>query len=65
MVVTGTDPEYSVEDYLNAVTVELILNKGHEPKKKRQSIKIGFIDVNLYSKSHLMARPKNGFEFYQ
>ena len=31
MVFTGTDPEYSVEDYLNAVTANLILNIGHEP----------------------------------
>ena len=28
MVFTGTDPEYSVEDYLNAVTANLILNIG-------------------------------------
>ena len=31
MVFTGTDPEYSVEDYLNAVTANLILNNGPEP----------------------------------
>ena len=31
MVFTGIDPEYSVEDYLNAVTANLILNKGPEP----------------------------------
>ena len=31
MVFTGTDPEYSVEDYLNAVTANLILNIGPEP----------------------------------
>ena len=31
MVFTGTDPEYSVEDYLNAVTAILILNNGPEP----------------------------------
>ena len=31
MVFTGTDPEYSVEDYLNAVTAKLILNIGPEP----------------------------------
>ena len=31
MVFTGTDPEYSVEDYLNAVTANLILNRGPEP----------------------------------
>ena len=28
IVFTGTDPDYSVEDYLNAVTANLILNKG-------------------------------------
>ena len=28
---TGTDPEYSVEDYLNAVTANLILNIGPAP----------------------------------
>ena len=33
MVFTGTDPEYSVEDYLNAVTAILILNIGPEPIK--------------------------------
>ena len=31
MVLKGTEPEYSVEDYLNAVTANLILNKGPEP----------------------------------
>ena len=31
MVFTGKDPEYSVEDYLNAVTAYLILNIGPEP----------------------------------
>ena len=31
MVLTGTDPEYSVEDYLNAVTANLNLNIGLEP----------------------------------
>ena len=31
MVFTGTDPEYSVEDYLNAVTANLILNIELEP----------------------------------
>ena len=31
MVFTGTDPESSVEDYLNAVTADLILNIGPEP----------------------------------
>ena len=31
MVFTGKDPEYSVEDYLNAVTANLTLNKVPEP----------------------------------
>ena len=31
MVFTCTDPEYSVEDYLNALTANLILNIGPEP----------------------------------
>ena len=30
MVITGTDPEYSVEDYLNAVTANLISFIGPE-----------------------------------
>ena len=33
MVFTGTDPDYSVEDYINAVTANLILNIGPEPIK--------------------------------
>ena len=31
MVFTGRDPEYSVEDYQNAVTTNLVLNIGSEP----------------------------------
>ena len=31
MVFTFTDPEYSLEDYLNAVTANLILYSGPEP----------------------------------
>ena len=31
MVFTGRNPEYSVEDYLNAVRANLILNIGPEP----------------------------------
>ena len=31
MVITGTYPENSVKDYLNAVTANLILNIGPEP----------------------------------
>ena len=33
IVFTGTDPEYSLEGYLNAVTANLILNIGPEPIK--------------------------------
>ena len=33
-VFTGTDPEYSVKVYLNAVTANLILNIGLEPVNK-------------------------------
>ena len=33
MVFTGTDPECSVEDYLNAVTANLILKLGPQPIK--------------------------------
>ena len=44
MVFTGTDPEYSVKDYLIAVTANLILNK--DPNQLiRHSIKIGYIDA--------------------
>ena len=31
LVFLGTDSEYSVEDYLNAVTAKVILNIGIEP----------------------------------
>ena len=31
MVFTDTDPEYSVDDYLNAVTANLFFNIGPEP----------------------------------
>ena len=31
MVLTGTDPEYFLEDYLNAVTANLIFKIGPEP----------------------------------
>ena len=35
MVLTGTDPEYSVEDNLNAVTAISNLNIGPEPVNTR------------------------------
>ena len=46
MVFTRTDPESSVEGYLNAVTANLILIKGPEPNPALHHFtKIGFIDV--------------------
>ena len=33
MVFTGTDPEYSLEGYLKAVTANFFLNLGLEPNK--------------------------------
>ena len=33
IVFTGTDPEYTVEDYLKAIITNLILNIGPEPIK--------------------------------
>ena len=44
MKFTVTDPEYSVADYLNAVTANLILNIGPEPII-HHFIKIGYIDT--------------------
>ena len=64
MVLTGTDPEYSVEDFFNAVIASLFLNIGPEGVQKRHFIKIGNIDARLQSKPHLIAQPKNGFQFY-
>ena len=34
MLFTRTDPEYSVEDYLNAFTINLVLIIGPEPINK-------------------------------
>ena len=63
MVFTGADSKYSVEDYLSAVTANLILNIGPEPVK-----------TPLYQKwihrctaliqTTLDAQLKNGFQFY-
>ena len=44
MVFTGIDPEYSVEDYLNAATANLILNIGLN-QLLRHYIKTGYIDA--------------------
>ena len=40
MVFTGTDPENSVEVFLNAVTANLILNIEPEPEKNTTSSKL-------------------------
>ena len=53
MVFIGTEPEYSVEGYLNAVTA-IFFKLMIRTSKHTQSIKIGYIDVQLYSKPHLM-----------
>ena len=45
MVITGTDPEYSVEEYLKAVTANLILNIGPEPVNHFN--KFGYIDAEF------------------
>ena len=45
-VFTATDPEYSIEDYLNAVRANLILNIGPEPVKKPHH-QNGYIEVQL------------------
>ena len=42
ILLTGTDYEYSVEDYLNAVTANLNLNIGPEPVN---TTKIGYRDA--------------------
>ena len=39
MVFTGTDPNYSVEYYFNAVQAKLMLNVGPEPKTNTTSSK--------------------------
>ena len=46
MVFTGTNPEYSVEDYLNAVTANLTLSIGLN-QEIRHFIKVGYIDAQL------------------
>ena len=45
MVFTGSDPEYSVEDYLNTVTANLILNIGPEPINTHPFTKSGYIEA--------------------
>ena len=45
MVFTVTYLQFSVQDYLNAVTATLIIKIGPEPIKTQFIAKIGFIDV--------------------
>ena len=50
MVFTGTDPEYSVDDNLNAVTANLISNIGPESVNMplhQNWIHIGYTDAQL------------------
>ena len=60
MIFTGTDPEYSVEDYLSAVTANLIVNIG--PVAINTPLHQNWIHRKY--KLHLMAQLKNGFQFY-
>ena len=65
MVFTGTDPEYSVEDYLNAVTANLILNIGPEPINTPLPQNWIQRRTALLQKTLDGAAPKkNGFQFY-
>ena len=63
MVFIGTDPEYSVEDYLNAVTANLILNIG--PERINTPLHQNWIQRRtalIQYTLHLMAQLKNGFQ---
>ena len=69
IVFTGTDPEYSVEEYLNAVTANLILKIGPEPIKTplHQSWlhrRTALIQTKIQKKPHLLTQFKNVFQFY-
>ena len=46
MVFTGTDPEYFVEDYLIAVTANLILSIGPEPITSKLDTSTHSVDTN-------------------
>ena len=63
IVFKGTDHEYSVEDYLNAVTAKLILNIGPEPINTPPHQNWIHRRTALMQ-THLMAQLKNGFQFY-
>ena len=63
MVFTGTEPEYSVEDYLNAVTANLILNIGPEPINTPLH-QIWIHRRTALIKQRLMAQLKKVFQFY-
>ena len=48
MVFTGTDPEYSVKDYLNAVRANLILNTGPEPVTFWGTVQLVYIILRTF-----------------
>ena len=59
MVFTGTDPEYSVEDYLNAVTANLILNIGPEPINININIQKEQPKEKIWTIPFLLESPRN------
>ena len=59
-VFTEAAPEYSVEDYFNAVTAILILDLAQKLSRDHFII-IRFIDVQHYNKPHPKEQPKNWF----
>ena len=63
MVFTGTDPEYSVEVYLNAVTAKLILKMGTEPVKTPNHQNWIHRRTALIQTT-LDGAAQNGFQFY-
>ena len=63
MVFTGTDPEYSVEDYLSAVTANQNLNIGPEPVNK--PLHQNWINRRTaLIQTTLVGAARNGFQFY-
>ena len=63
MEFTGTDTEYSVEDYSNVVTANLILNIGPEP------INTALHNNWIHRRTALIQKTldgaaQNGFQFY-
>ena len=63
MEFTGTDTEYSVEDYSNVVTANLILNIGPEPINTPLHNNWIHRRTALIQKT-LDGAAQNGFQFY-